>query len=588
MALLSLTWVLVAAFSAGCRKPTVAAEVRVADIQYYVEALTAERFAGRLSGTPAGRAATQFVADEHRRNGLAPAFGESYFQEFPFTASEVSVPPGRNRVTITHGGKRVLDSEGVPIPLSKSGNFSGPLVFGGYCIDAGRRRDDFAGLAVKDSVVLCLRFGPGGKEGDLRQEMSFAAKMEAAKRRGARAVVFLGRAKHDPPTAGQFPARARPGPGALYVEPAGFLKAFPRVAAAEAAAERNAELPPDSRGSLDASAQVHTEFEQQRLTGYNVGAFLRPHRPGQRIVIVGAHLDHIGRGEFASVRGAGRTHPGADDNASGTAVLLELAAALKADARLASPVNVLFLHFDGEERGLLGSRAFAESRYFQASQVLAMINLDMVGRLRPEVGLSVQGYDTAERRFQTAIEEAASAAGLGREILRLRRGGRGPSDHTTFYEKKIPVLFLHTGPHRDYHTSDDTADRVNYEGIVRVLRFNEQLVRRLVGLERPLAFRTSSAGSRMGSFRPGLRLGIIPAGYGDADGVEVGSVQEGAPVGRVGLRPGDRVVALGGRRIADIHDLMDFLQTAKADTEYAIEFMRGKEKRAGRTRLMKQ
>ena len=576
-----------------CREKPISTtpEISARDLRQYVEALASPRFAGRTSGTAEGRAAAAFVAGEHRRNGLLPGFGKSFFQEFPFTAAEVTVTPGRNHLAVSRPGGTPALLDVLPLPLSKPGTFRGPLVFAGYCIEKGKARDDFAGLSVRDSIVVCLRFGPGGKDSpEFHTAISFMAKLDAAARRGARAVIFLGRKSFDAPSTGSFPTRQRPEPAAVYAEPEAFLKLFPKLVPAERAAEQDRVLPADTLGPMQATALLSTDFKQKAMVGTNVAAFLRKPTPGEKVLILGAHLDHIGRGEFGSVSGRGRIHPGADDNASGTAVLLELAAGLR--ARLDSfpkGANVLFVHFDAEERGLLGSRAFTKSPAFLKQGPLAMINLDMVGRLRPKPGLMVQGYDTADARFETAIRSAMGAALTDKTTIKLRRGGMGPSDHTAFYEKRVPVLFLTTGIHKEYHTSSDAPGLVNYDGMLAVLRLTDALLRELASVKGGgLAFRESGAGGRAPTFRPSLRLGIVPAGYGEKDGIEVGSVHEGAPVASAGLRPGDRVVALGGKSIADIYDLMDFLRTAKPNTEYAIEFTRGKERHAARTRLLGQ
>ena len=570
------------------RRPRTDPQARVSDLRYYVETLSSARYAGRASGSPEGHAAAQFIAEEHRRNALVPGFGSSFVQEFPFMASEVTVSPGRNFFHLTLASGETEKIAVLPLPLSRPGTFRGPVVFGGYCIDAGRKRDDFAGLRVKDTLVVCLRFGPGGKANvEYQREISFVAKLKAAERRGARAVIFVGRKSFAAPSIGAFPARDRPGPAAVYVEPEALLRFLPNVAAAEKAAQANQPLPATANGQLRASGAIETHFTRERLTGRNVAAFIRQPAAGDRLVIVGAHLDHIGRGEFGSVRGAGQVHPGADDNASGTAALLELAASLRSqEVSLPRRINVLFVHFDAEERGLLGSRAFVKSKAFSPATTVAMVNLDMVGRLGAAHGLSLQGFDTADGRFETAIKKAIASASFDTMIAKLRRGGRGPSDHTSFYEKRVPVLFLTTGAHREYHTSDDRADLVQYGGLLSIVKLTGALVQQLALLDKPLVFRESGAASDRVSFRSSLRLGIVPAGYGESGGVEVGSVQAGAPVAATGLRSGDRVVSLGGKPIGDIHDLMDFLIGAKPNVEYAIEFTRGRDRRVSRTRLM--
>lgn len=579
---------LVPAVSA-CRDlpPPTVPDIREADLRTYVEKLSSPAYGGRAAGTLTGLAAVRFVVAEQQRNGLVPAFGASFMQEFPFRAGSVVVTSGKNNLVLRgkDGIPRTIPI--LPLPLSSPGSFQGPLVFAGYCIDLEGKRNDFAGLPIKKAVVACLRFGPGGKENpEFKSAMSFVSKYEAAKKHGAAAVVFMGRRTFDAPKPGDFPVRKRKGPAAAYVAPGLLEQTFPELQAAQEAAAGGRPLPTATLGPLPGAAQIETDFRQERLVGHNVGAFLRKPSPTDRIIILGAHLDHIGIGDFGSIRGSGKIHPGADDNASGTALLLELAAALRLrSAEIPAGTNVLFLHFDAEERGLFGSRAFVRSGSFDPKRTVAMINFDMVGRLRPESGLSIQGHDTADARFEKVLRTALEQAKLSK-LAKLRRGGRGPSDHTSFYEKNVPVLFVTTGIHQQYHTSEDVPRLVNYEGLLSILRLAEGLVLGLSRLEGQLAFHASGAKGGMRLSRPTLRLGIVPGSYGAEDGLEVGSVQADAPVAKAGLQAGDKVVSLGGKPIADIYDLMDFLRTARPDTEYAIEYVRGKERRSGRTRLL--
>lgn len=574
----------------GCARPhetPTSSAISLDDLKFYVRFLADGDLGGRSAGTPGGRRASAFVADEHKKNGLVPAFDGSYFQQFPFSVGEVSVSASGNTLDFSAGPKKV-HAKVVPLPLSAAGQFEGPLVFGGYCLAAGKKYDDISDLVVKDSVVVCMRFGPGGKSNEaLREQMAFVNKVNKLAKQGARAIIFLGRTGHSAPAPNMFGVRHRSGPGAVFLEGKQLLEAFPKLARANEFALKDLAIPKDLRGPLGAEASIRTDFEQRRMQGRNVGAYLRKPRQGERVLIVGAHLDHIGHGEFSSLRGAGRVHPGADDNASGSAVLLELAASL----RVRFPegfgnTNVLFLHFDAEEHGLYGSRAFVKSPFFSAAQTLAMINMDMVGRVREERGLSAQGFDTADARLKELLSSSFAKAGFGKVPLKLRPGGRGPSDHTTFYDKKVPVVFIHSGTHPDYHTADDVANRINYDGLMAVLRFCDALTVGVAQLRSPLAFQESKARSRSGSVKLKVRLGIVPADYGGDQGVEVGSVNSDAPIAKTGLQAGDRIVEIEGRKITDIHDLMDFLSDANASQEYTFAYVRGQTKHSAKTKLL--
>ena len=207
-----------------------------------------------------------------------------------------------------------------------------------------------------------------------------------------------------------------------------------------------------------------------------MGAYLRPPVAGEKTVVLGAHFDHIGTGAFASLGGKGEIHNGADDNASGVAVMLEVARKL-ANEKRPTGANVLFLGFDAEERGLYGSKAFIESEYFRQREIAAMINLDMVGRLRSDFGLGVQGSDTSDERWEEAIRRSFRESGFSEDIpLSLLPGGEGPSDHAAFFRRKIPVAFVFTGTHERYHTPQDDWETLDMGGLAAVARFTRRLI----------------------------------------------------------------------------------------------------------------
>ena len=374
-------------------------------------------------------------------------------------------------------------------------------------------------------------------------------------------------------------------------------------------------------------------------------------------MIVGAHLDHLGRGYFSSRGTPGLLHLGADDNASGTAAVLELALSLAAHPDLLPQnTNVLFLHFDAEERGLIGSRFFTTSGLYRAlrppkaspsqdadagsdrtakplPRAEAMINLDMVGRLRSSKGLMLQGCETADPRwadlmrqsylhaFGSSDEQTKSSAkkrnpqdatdptkktesaqspnptqsdskcsGLSvpqGPNLRLIRGGSGPSDHSPFYRKGLPIAFFFTGSHLDYHTERDLPERINYIGLLRIVRMAHRLVVGWSNLREPLLFRKAAHEARRSDFDFRLRLGIVPGSYESGkEGLLVAAVKQEAPVAKSGLRAGDTIVRIGAQPIGDINDLMEFLSNASSKRVYELHYKRNGKLHKTKTRLM--
>lgn len=641
---LSIFLILFSVLFWGARCSSERPEIQIADLKHYVETLSADGYKGRESGTAYAHAAAGFIVQRYQRADLFPAFPNPnkrsaglFLQEFQFPGgieiregSYLRAAPG---TTGFQNPKNVI-----PLPLGYAGKATGDLVFMGFCIDAPGW-NDFAGLDVKDledRIAVCLRHGPGGdKDSRFRQAISFRAKYATLAKRKFAGVVFLGRDGFPAPSPSDLDGVSSRAMPAVFVEATEIFQSFDFLKAAEKQMRETAKKSPGAAGGIGrvlARVEMSTRFREQKLTGYNVGAYLRPPRSGERVIVVGAHFDHIGNGSFSSLRGKGEIHNGADDNASGTAAVLELALHLKsledetsaaadndgaadletktALTRIPVGVNVLFLHFDAEERGLFGSRHFMESKAVPAKHIAAMINLDMVGRLRPDKGLSVQGEQTADARWGTIIRKAFADSGFAEDIeLRMVKGGGGPSDHSAFYSEKVPVAFLFTGGHREYHTSEDDAHLVNFEGLEKITGMTGRLVTGLAALEHaalpsdaateanlimdrkkmgtPLAYRRAPAEAVRTDFEFRVRLGIMPGDYSrDAGGLPVADVRDNAPVKRTGLRAGDVIVKLGEREIRDINDYMEFLGDASAQKEYVIVFKRDDQEIRGRTRLI--
>jgi hypothetical protein len=300
-------------------------------------------------------------------------------------------------------------------------------------------------------------------------------------------------------------------------------------------------------------------------------------------VVLGAHYDHLGRGGEASLDPAavGTIHPGADDNASGTAVLLELARAFAAAG--GAPRTLIFAAFAGEEMGLLGSSFYTKQPSIPLEKTVAMLNLDMVGRLR-DGKLLVSGVETA-REWPGILR--AAARGLP---LTLAMGGEayGPSDHTPFALRERPVLFFFTGPHSDYHRPTDTPEKINAAGLQQVATLVYRTAAAVAGEPAPPAFvRTSGRPPAARDGRGyGPYFGSIPDfGATEAQGVVLGGVRPGSPAERAGLRAGDIIVRFGGVRVTNLEDLVYALRAKRAGDTVEVLYRRDGEERAARATL---
>lgn len=331
------------------------------------------------------------------------------------------------------------------------------------------------------------------------------------------------------------------------------------------------------------TATGQTSLKPVRVAIKNVIGVLEGDGPlADQTVIVGAHYDHVGMGGEGSLSpGSREVHNGADDNASGTAGLLELARRLGGRAQKL-PRRVVFLAFTGEERGLLGSAHYVQEPVFPLEKTVAMINMDMIGRLEGD-RLTVFGTGTSPV-WNEWLDPAADASRLQ---LARKPEGFGPSDHASFYAKRIPVLHLFTGTHSDYHRPTDDWDKINYAGMTQVLDLVETLVVRVAETEEPPAY--VEVQGRASIQRDGARpyFGSIPDFSSDAEGYAIQGVAPGSPAELAGIQGGDVIVRLGGSQIGGLDDFDLALRKFSAGQEVEVVVLRGGEEVTLRATLAK-
>ncbi|HEY1032569.1 MAG TPA: M28 family peptidase [Flavipsychrobacter sp.] len=316
--------------------------------------------------------------------------------------------------------------------------------------------------------------------------------------------------------------------------------------------------------------EMNIALKKIEMTGTNVAAFID--NGAKYTVVLGAHLDHLGYGEDGNSLNAKKDrqiHNGADDNASGTAALMQLAGWIK-DAKL-KKYNYLFLHFSGEELGLLGSKAIVKDAALDSNKIAYMINMDMLGRLNDSThALTVGGVGTSPV-WGTVIDKKDS-----RFRISFDSAGVGPSDHTSFYHHGVPVLFFFTGLHTDYHKPSDDADKINYKGEAMVMNYIYNVVTKMEKLPRP-AFTTTKQ-STVGKVRFKVTLGIMPDYSYQEGGVKVDGVTEGKPAIAAGVKAGDIILQLGEYKINGMQSYMEALGKFAAGDKTQVTIKRdGKE-----------
>lgn len=601
-----------------------AAEARLrASVTY----LASDKLDGRRTGTEGARAAARYIAAQFARLGLKPPAsaakasgktGTGYMQSFPYVAG---VELGKtNAVSLTRrapsvegeplgGGITTLDlrlnDDWMPLGFSSSERlYTLPLTFVGYGITAGDLNyDDYAGASLKERIALALEGTPDGDNphGDFARYTDVRWKALAARDHGAKALVIiaaednfrddrLSKLSYDnaagdaglPVIVISRQAAAQ----VLGVSGIPQLAELEKRVASAAAARRSA-----TTGGGEATYPIMDAvnkasfLEQSRLTlatsvvrkdapADNVVGILEGSDPQlkKEFIIIGAHYDHLGRGGEGSLAPrAGEVHHGADDNASGVAGLLELARVFSGE-RKEFKRSLVFIAFGGEEEGLIGSNFYVNHPVVPLASTVAMINMDMIGRLKDDK-LIVGGVGTAQgwRDLVTATNEPKLA-------LTLNEDGYGPSDHSSFYAKQVPVLFFWTGTHDDYHKPSDTADKINYAGEARVLELIAATVRQINDGERRPVYTVAKSESQGRAMGFKVYLGTIP-NYADAsDGLKLDGVRDDSPAAKAGIKGGDVIVKLAGRDVHNVYDYTYALGEMKAGVEYEVELMRGGER----------
>ncbi|RLB53518.1 MAG: peptidase M28 [Deltaproteobacteria bacterium] len=548
------------------------AEIRGADISRHVHYLASRKLAGRLAGTRGERLATAYVARTFRSLGLQPA-GEDggYFQPFDFVRG-IRPGPGNSLVT-TAGKKWRRGCDWQPLPYSQNGSVDKrPLVFVGHGISAeleGQRIDDYADLPVKGAWVMLLRDLPGGLDqaerlalapwADLRRQVA------EAKARGAAGVIAV-----TPPGAG-FKKELVPLTVQGTAQRAGLVALSITTRLADellrpagtnlAELARACRLPGASCGLVVKDQQLSARVELRDIPGRarNVLGRLRSTHPERPPLLIGAHVDHIGNGvglgSLARPAERGRVHPGADDNASGVAVMLELAQWFAAGVRRGSMAlerDVVFAAWSAEELGLLGSQHYVKLLKGKDRQLpAACINMDMVGRLRDR--LVLYGLETSPR-WAELVEQANVALGL--PVL-VQNESMLPTDATSFALARVPVLSAFTGLHDEYNTPRDRPRTLNYPGAARIGRLLAEVARRLAAAAQAPVYSAPAKKPPAAGGRHGMRasLGTVPDFSAvDVRGVKLSGVRPGSPAARAGVRAGDVVVELAGQKIENLYD----------------------------------
>ena len=502
----------------------------VEQIKLDVEFLADDRLEGRETGTKGEKIALEYIKKRF---------------------SQMNIPTKTQEFLFNKKAKVVFscdyDGEIYPTKYSSSGTIKNKkIVDAGFGIDdENSNYSDYSNIDLKNKVALINTSSPDGTHPHSKyiKYQDLTIRVKIAKNKGAAAVVLYSDDKNAETPKKKFKKIYKSEIPVLFVEnKEDFIK------------------------TNKISFNVH--IEEQKNTGQNLIAELNNNK--KHTIIIGAHYDHIGWGEEGSLyRGEPAIHNGADDNASGVAGMLELARYYKNSKH--NNYNYVFVAFSGEEKGLLGSSAYAKSKLLDKKSINYMINMDMIGRMDSLKNIAVFGTGTSNR-WPSLLDENM----LPNTIVSKNKSGIGASDHTSFYLQDLPVLHFFTGAHEDYHRPTDDAEKINFKGIETVTTYIKEIINDLDDEPKISFVKTITENSATPRFS--VTLGVVPDYLFSGKGMRIDAVSDNRPAQKSGIIKGDIVVALGGYSIIDMMSYMRALSKFNKGDVVLVEVLR-KEKR---------
>ncbi len=514
----------------------------------HIKFLADDKQEGRFTGSKGELISATYIAGAFKKAGVKPGNGTSYLQDFEFTES---VEPTENTWLKVNGELWTGGTDFYPIDGSASGVVNADIYFAGFGIKAPELGyNDYEGKGERKGKIFVIELGaPDGNHPHSKyvEYLKLDKKITIAKEEGAAAIVFInkGDGENDPSSTLNPKVSA-------YDMPIVFVK-------------RNFDYP-----EID-DLTIQVEITRKKGTGHNVVGFIDNGAPNT--VVIGAHYDHLGFGDSHSLyRGEPAVHNGADDNASGTSLMIELAALLKKSKWKNN--NYLFVGFSGEELGLYGSSYFTKSELMTKYNVNYMLNMDMVGRLDPaDQVLIVNGVGTSPSWKETMKKVKFATGDTTVYRVKTTESGIGPSDQTSFYFKEIPAIHFFSGTHNDYHKPSDDWDKINVNGMKLIGDYMMNIIRELDDDGKLTFTKTKdSEGGKVSAFK--VTLGVVPDYAYEGEGLKVDGVTDGKPASIAGILAGDVIIQMGDIPIKDIYAYMGALGKFKKGETVKITLLR--------------
>lgn len=560
--------------------------VTVPDLREHIQTLASDEFEGRKSGERGNEKAAGYISSLFEQFGLKPGMpGGTYRQEFTFIAR--MTPDASSKLTVSSGGKTdefVMEKDIRPYSFTADTSVSGPMLFAGYGItDSAKTHDEYAGVDAKGKIVIVFRNSYDGNDphSPLADYATVRSKAFNAREHGAAGLIIV-TGPVDDSAAGlagfsQDRTFGTSGIALMTMRWTAFdrILASQKITSADLQKRLNETKKPGSFDLAGCTGTMQTRVNKIPGSTANIVGYIEGSDSvlKKEYVVIGAHFDHLGYGGEGSGSLAPDTvaiHHGADDNASGTSGLLELAQYF---ATQQQPLrrSLVFVAFSGEELGVLGSNYYVQHPPFPLQQTIAMINMDMIGRMRDSV-VVVDGMGTSPK-FEDLLRRSNTDSSI---ILKLKPDGYGPSDHASFYSKDIPVISFFTNIHSDYHKPSDTWDKIQYDDMEKVLGVASRVASELASADERPVFTKVQQTTPM---RTGMRasLGIVPDYAEETAGLKISGTRAGSAAEKAGLLAGDIIIKMGGKDVKSIYDLTFLLGEFKPGDQIAIIVKRGTE-----------
>ena len=521
---------------------------QASDMQQHVRYLSNDKLEGRATGSAGEQLAATYIIEHFRETGILPAGDNgTYLQAFEARAGK---KPGPDNYIVAQNKVYSMQDSIYPHPMSANGSVSGQIQAAGFGISAtALNYDDFAGIDLQGKIALIKTSSPDGTHPHSKyiEYNDERKKIQSAAAKGAVAVIFYNLDPNYSLPAADYRRNVTAESIPVFIVDAAMAK---------------------SLLAYTGAVRISSDLDEEVRVGHNVLGFIDNKAP--HTIVIGAHYDHLGHGEIEGslYRGDAAIHNGADDNASGIAMILELADALKSNTYTQN--NYLFIAFSGEEMGLFGSKAFVQSPLMQNYSVNYMLNYDMVGRMDTTLAVIINGAGTST---DWSVLPQLTANGMR---ITTTESGIGPSDQTSFYLRDIPVLHFFTGSHADYHKPSDDEALINYAGMDMIYDYSLRLIAELDDNGK-INFTKTKDSNNDNTPRFTVTMGIVPDYAYSGKGMRVDGVSDGKPAQKAGVQAGDIIIKLGAFEVTDMMAYMQSLSKFSKGQSTTVTVMRNNE-----------